>query len=217
LWVVNSGTVIPGVAVIPPFVSEFDPNAAAEGDPAPINIIGLFGPTAGAFTTPAYIAVGPDPSGETCDGEFCDEFIFVTDEGSPAFVCKGGTNPGTTCNNTSDQTTCTGGGICRPPANPQPASIKIFDTDTGLQTGTIAGPKTHLSRPEGIALLGPDLYVVNNTSNSLLMFRSFSTTGGNVEPKVNLRGTQTGMNFPVGVALPQFSGPGTGLNGGAAK
>lgn len=207
LWVVNSGVTLPGPIVIPPFVSEFDPDAAFEGDATPIDIIGLEGPTAGAFTNPLYIAVGPDPSGETCDGEECDQFIFVTDTGSPAFVCKGGSNPGTTCNSSFDETTCTGGGICRPPENPIPPSIKIFDTDLGIQTGSISGPKTRLVRPEGIALSGPDLYVVSNNSNSLLMFRNFSTSGGNIAPKVDIQGVQSGMNFPVGVALPQFTAP----------
>jgi hypothetical protein len=160
LWVVNNGAAISATVVIPPFVSEFDPDAAFEGDATPINLIGLEGPTAGAFKAPLFIAVGPDPSGETDD-----QFIFVTDGDS----------------------------------------VKIFDVDLGIQTGTIAGPKTHLNHADGIALSGPDLYVVSQLSNSVQMFRDFSTSGGNIEPKVNLRGTQAGMNFPVGIALPQFT------------
>jgi len=86
-------------------------------------------------------------------------------------------------------------------------AIKIFDVDTGLQTGTISGGKTRLHRPEGIALAGDDLYVVNNNSNSMVVFDDFSTGGGNIKPKVTIVGPRTGMNFPVGVALPEFTAP----------
>jgi hypothetical protein len=86
-------------------------------------------------------------------------------------------------------------------------AVKIIDANTGIQTGTIAGGKTRLHRPEGVALAGDDLYVVNNTSNSLVMFDDFSTSGGNIKPKVTITGPHTGLDFPIGVALPQFSQP----------
>jgi len=212
LWVVNTGVHIPvpGSAdvVIPPFVSEFDPDAAFEGDATPINIVGLGGATVGAFfgSTPLFIAVGPDPSFETED-----EFIFVTDAGSPPFACSGGDHAGAVCNNFQDNKTCQspGGtsGVCKPPSFIRP-SVKIFDVSGGegaVQTGAISGGRTFLSHPTGIALSGDDLYVASQTANMILMFDDFSTSGGNIAPKVRIRGPQTGLNFPVGVALPEFA------------
>jgi len=217
LWVVNTGVHIASkdpvtglpVAdiVIPPFVSEFDPNAATEGDPSPINLIGLFGPTAGAFSTPLFITVGLDPSGATAD-----KFIFVTDAGSPPFECDSGDHVGAICNNFQDNLTCKspGGssGKCTPPAF-VPPSIKIFDVSgrAAVQTGAIVGGKTSLSHPTGIALSGDDLYVASQTSNQILMFDDFSTSGGNISPKVKIHGHQSGLDFPVGVALPEFTAP----------
>jgi hypothetical protein len=211
LWVVNTGVHIgvPGAPdiVIPPFVTAYDPDAAFEGDPSPIDLIGLAGPTAGAFfgSTPLFIAVGADPSGETSD-----EFIFVTDAGSPPFACEGGDHAGAVCNNFQDVLTCKspGGsdGVCKPPAF-IPPSVKIFDVTEGVQTGAIVGGKTHLSHPTGVALSGDDLYVASQTANLLLMFDDISTSGGNIKPKVKIFGAQSGLNFPVGVALPQFSQP----------
>jgi hypothetical protein len=93
-------------------------------------------------------------------------------------------------------------------------SIKIFDTTSfgGTRTGTISGGKTKLVRPEGIALSGDDLYVVSNNANSLLMFDDFTISGGNIRPSTIVKGVTSfrntsHMNFPVGVALPQFSAP----------
>ncbi len=153
LWVVNEG--FGGTGTGPPgFVTEFEPGAA--GDASPINFIGLFGATTGAFVNPLYIAVSPD--GDT---------IYVTDAGDN--------------------------------------SIKIFDTTTftGTQTGTISGGHTKLVRPEGIALSGDDLYVVNNNANSLSMF-DLDGGFGNIRPTTIVKGNTSHMNFPVGVALPQF-------------
>jgi hypothetical protein len=67
LWVVNEG--LAGLGAGPPgFVTEYAPGAF--GDAAPINIIGLLPPTAGAFVNPLYITT-------TLDGHT----IFVTDAG----------------------------------------------------------------------------------------------------------------------------------------
>jgi hypothetical protein len=154
LWVVNEG--LAGVGQGPPgFVTEYAPGAF--GDAAPINIIGLFPPTAAAFINPLYITT-------TFDGET----IYVTDAG----------------NN----------------------SIKIFDTTTfgGTLLGTIKGGKTKLVRPEGIALLGGDLFVVSNNTNALLEFDDPPTAGGNIFPSIIIKGGASHLNFPVGVALPQF-------------
>ena len=88
-------------------------------------------------------------------------------------------------------------------------SIKVFDVATPFvdnQLGSIAGGHTKLVRPEGIALLGDDLYVVNNNANSLAMFDDLVDTGlGNIRPKVLIKGKASRMNFPVGVAAPQVS------------
>ena len=88
-------------------------------------------------------------------------------------------------------------------------SIKVLDVAVPFVDnllGSIAGGHTKLKRPEGIALLGDDLYVVNNNTNSLAMFDDLVDTGlGNIRPKVLIKGKATRMNFPVGVAAPQFS------------
>ena len=88
-------------------------------------------------------------------------------------------------------------------------SIKVFDVSSPFSDnllGTIKGGNTKLKRPEGIALLGDDLYVVSNNTNTLLMFDDIATSGlGNISPKTMVKGHASRMNFPVGVAAPQFS------------
>lgn len=87
-------------------------------------------------------------------------------------------------------------------------TIKVFDVDIPFfdnQIETIhLGPRT-AGRPEGIAL-SPDgfLYVVGNNSNTLVMFDA-KTPG--TPPKVVVRGPNTDLKFPVGVALPEFPPP----------
>jgi hypothetical protein len=160
LWVVNEG--FGGTGVGPTgFVTEYAPGAF--GDAAPINIIGLFAPTAGDFVNPLYITT-------TFDGDT----IFVTDAGDN--------------------------------------SVKVFDTTTlfGSLLGTIKGGNTKLVRPEGIALFDDDLYVVSNNTNGLLMFDldlDTPITGGgtfNLFPQATVRSGASKMNFPVGVAGPDF-------------
>lgn len=90
-------------------------------------------------------------------------------------------------------------------------SIKILDVNSPFVdnlVGKISGGHTKLKRPEGIALLGDDLYVVNNNTNSLLMFDDLATSGaGNISPKTMVKGHASKMNFPVGVAASQFAPP----------
>jgi hypothetical protein len=96
-------------------------------------------------------------------------------------------------------------------------SVKVFDVFTnqipmsiftGTSLGSIAGGKTKLKRPLGIAISGDDLYVVNNNANSLEMFDDLDVSGlGNIRPKLIIQGKPARMNFPVGVAHPQFSAP----------
>ena len=86
-------------------------------------------------------------------------------------------------------------------------SIKIFDVASlfGVQIATIKGGNTKLKRPQGIYLVGTDLYVVNALTNSLLLFDDLGITGaGNISPHAIVQGPATKMNFPVGVAGPQF-------------
>jgi len=95
-------------------------------------------------------------------------------------------------------------------------SIKIFDAFTnnvdGIYTGellgTIQGGATRLNRPEGIAVSADgNLYVVNNNGNRLLEFEDAEADdigGGDIPPTVVIAGIRTGLNFPVGAALPQF-------------
>jgi hypothetical protein len=87
-------------------------------------------------------------------------------------------------------------------------SIKILDVAVPFVDNliaTIKGGNTKLKRPQGIYLVGTDLYVVNALTNSLLLFDDLGTTGaGNVSPHAIVQGPATKMNFPVGVAGPQF-------------
>ena len=88
-------------------------------------------------------------------------------------------------------------------------SIKVFDVNTPFVDnflGSIKGGHTKLVRPEGIFLAGDDLYVVNNNANSLAMFDDLATSGlGNIHPKTMVKSGASKMNFPVGVAGPQFT------------
>jgi hypothetical protein len=100
-------------------------------------------------------------------------------------------------------------------------SIKVFSPFTnfsgaffeGTELGVISGGRTKLKRPEGIAL-GVDsgaLYVVNNSGTSLSMFTDFTSieTGGDIAPTLIISGRNTKMNFPVDVALPEFTPSGS--------
>ena len=150
------------------YVTVYFPGAS--GDEFPVAIVGLVGPTAGAFIDPQFITVsgrGFSEGGAT---------IYVTDAGDN--------------------------------------SIKVFDVFTnqipasiftGTSLGSIAGGKTKLKRPLGIAISGDDLYVVNNNANSLEMFDDLDVSGlGNIRPKLIIQGKPARMNFPVGVAVPVF-------------
>jgi hypothetical protein len=90
-------------------------------------------------------------------------------------------------------------------------SIKVLDVNVPFVDnllGTIVGGHTKLARPEGIVLLGDDLYVVNNNANSLAEFDDLATSGlGNIFPTVLVKSKASKMNFPVGVAAPQFFPP----------
>jgi len=102
-------------------------------------------------------------------------------------------------------------------------SLKIFKPFTnfsgtffffeGTELGVIQGSATKLKRPEGVALGVADdaLYVANDLANSISEFTDLTTieTGGNIAPTLILSGKGTKLNFPVGVALPEFTPSGT--------
>ncbi len=78
----------------------------------------------------------------------------------------------------------------------------------GALVGTIHGGATRLNRPQGIAVSADgNLYVVNNNKNTLLEFEDAEDDDIDfldIPPTVIIAGTKTGLNFPVGAALPQF-------------
>ena len=87
----------------------------------------------------------------------------------------------------------------------------------GELLATIAGSRTKLKTPTGIALSadGDTLYVANNEANSLEMFTNVrektldacttSPCNFNIAPTLIISGPNSKMNLPVGVALPQFT------------
>jgi hypothetical protein len=159
------------------YVTEYA--AGSTGNATPINAVGLLTP--GTFIDPQFIAVGQFPNAE---GTFVPA-IFVTDAGDN--------------------------------------SIKIFDVTAPFAEvllGTIQGRHTHLRRPLGIASNSTftctddaaevavpcdDLYVVNNSGNTLMMFDDLDGSGfGDVRPTVTIHGARSTLNAPVGVALQQW-------------
>jgi hypothetical protein len=188
LFAVNEGGVAAGA---PGFVTVYDPGAA--GDAFPRAIIGLEGPTAGAFKDPVFVTAGTDFGVESSD-EFPNDVIFVTDVGDNSIKIFA---PFTNC-------------VSNPP----------FGTlCLGTQLATIQGRATKLKRPEGIVLTADDnLYVVNNNANTLSEFSAAkiaaAISGGgtqNISPTfmlpgvINFNGSK--LNFPVGVTAPQFPPP----------
>jgi DNA-binding beta-propeller fold protein YncE len=103
--------------------------------------------------------------------------------------------------------------IFNPFANPDPVNPFL----DGELLATIAGSRTKLKAPTGIALSadGDTLYVANNEKNSLEMFTNVTertldacTTppcNFNLAPTLIISGPNSKMNLPVGVALPQFT------------
>jgi len=160
----------------PGFVTVYQPGAF--GDAFPFAAIGLVpgSPTAAAFVNPVKVAV-------SSTSDFNDDVMYVTDIGDN--------------------------------------SVKVFDPFTnfdintlffeGTQIATIKGGSTKFNRPEGIALSDASgaLYVVNNMTNSFEMFTDIGAMieggGGNLSPTLIVKGRNTKLNFPVDVALPNFT------------
>jgi hypothetical protein len=147
----------------------------AFGDAFPFAVIGLPGTTTGG----AFV----DPSGiaVASDSDFFDDVIFVNDVGDNSIK------------------------IFAPFTNGCEAPPDFFCTGTEL--GEIQGGSTKLKRPEGIAL-GVDsgaLYVVNNNTSTLTMFTDFTDGGGDIAPTLTITGRTSKLNFPVGVAVPEFT------------
>jgi len=147
----------------------------ASGDSFPFAVVGLTGTTAGAFVDPSGIAVASD-------SDFFDDIIFVNDVGDNSIK------------------------IFEPFVNGCESPPDFFCT--GEQIGEISGGSTKLKRPEGIAL-GVEsgaLYVVNNDTSTLTMYTDFTESGGDIAPTLTITGRQSSkLNFPVGVALPEFT------------
>jgi len=172
------------------YVTVYEPEAI--GDAIPVAIIGLAGDTAGAFVDPNYIAIVND------DGDPGDDVIAVTDVGTSKNISSQGSvkffEPFEDCPEV--------------PLLPVPAF-----TCYGEQTATLQGKATKLKRPLGIAAEAADddfddvFYVANNNKNTVQEYVGFDFFGGsqNVPPTLTLNKKKTFLNFPVGVALSQFT------------
>jgi hypothetical protein len=147
----------------------------AFGDSFPAALIGLTG-----TNTPIGTFKDPAKIAVSSDFNFFDDVIFVTDVGDN--------------------------------------SIKIFEPFQnfdglffeGMQIGTIKGGNTKLKRPEGIAVSAAsgNLYVVNNLTNSFEMYTDIGAVedgGGDIAPTLIVEGNHTKLNFPVDIALPNFT------------
>jgi hypothetical protein len=191
LFAVNEGGVSVGA---PGFVTAYDPGAF--GNVFPRAIIGLEGPTAGAFVNPVYITAGTGFIEESKANGSVEDFpadvIFVTDVGDNSIKIFA---PFTNCGPGPFGTLC-----------------------LGTELAVIHGGATKLKRPEGIVLSGTgNLYVVNNSANTLSEFSNAkllsAIAGGgqqDISPSFMLPGVMSktsAMNFPVGVAAPQFPPP----------
>jgi len=164
------------------FVTVYEPGAS--GNALPIAFIGAAGATAGAFKDPTFVAVKSGASEPPY--EFPDDVIYVTDVGDNSIKIFA---PFTNCFTAELPFAC-----------------------AGTELGVIQGGSTKLKRPEGIALSADgNLYVVNNNANSLNEYADVGTSGGDIAPTFILPGViggkASGMNFPVGVALPAFPPP----------
>ncbi len=168
--------------------------AVAMGGPGFVTVYapGSFGDT---FPTAVIGLVPTDPTGGAfvdpakiavaSDTDFFDDVIFVTDVGDNSIK------------------------IFAPFTNFDPFDLFY----TGTELGVISGGATKLKRPEGIAL-GEDsgaLYVVNNSASSLSMFTDFTSLedGGDIAPTLIISGRNTKLNFPVDVALAEFTPSGS--------
>jgi hypothetical protein len=85
-----------------------------------------------------------------------------------------------------------------------PPSITVYAKNASGDAApvrVIAGPKTGLNWPTGIAVDSDrgDVYVTNDTTDSILVFGADAS--GDVAPKRVLKGAKTGLKNPTGLAI----------------
>jgi len=147
--------------------------------------IGLAGPTVWAANNIAGFVTGYCP-GEFGFGEFSLVFFFFTFPG-PDYIALGSSSGEMYVTDPSDN------------------AIDVWNVDPlggdfGDLEGSIIGKRTKLKLPQGIAAsLEDDVYVANTAANSFAQF--FGDLLGNVRPFSLIRGPNTRLNQPVGVAL----------------
>jgi sugar lactone lactonase YvrE len=90
-------------------------------------------------------------------------------------------------------------------SNAQPGNTNVSKYDPNALPNTppivqIAGRKTHLGPPEGLAVdAAGELYVANGISNDILVFKSGAS--GDAKPVRRITGKNTLLNNPTGLAL----------------
>jgi hypothetical protein len=111
-------------------------------------------------------------------------------------------------------------------SDPGNNSIDVFDNASTLN-GTITpnrviqGALTHLAAPSSLQLDGLGRLVVSNSSNaapSITIYANAATANGNVAPTGEIKGANTGFNFPDQIAVdPTGTGTVYNVDSGAAR
>ena len=159
LFVVNEG--LAGLGAGPPgFVTKYE--AGAHGDAEPIDFIGLFPPTAGAFVDPQYIAVGAEGH-EIYVTDVGDNSIKIFDVSTPfdASLINTISGPGSKLNRPMGiASNDTSGGDDLYVVNNNDNSLLMFDDPPFSTPSTVIRQnnhnnrvgRTHLNLPVGVAL-----------------------------------------------------------------
>ena len=186
LFAVNEAGVASGG---PGYVTVYSPGAFGDATAFPFAVIGLIAcptcPPGGGGSTPPGTFINPSKVAILSAKDFHNDIMFVSDVGDNSIK------------------------IFLPFTNFDLTTPTFFFE--GTQIGTIKGGATKFRRDEGLAIdeATDALYVVNNESNSLEMFSDVDgiamNGGGNIAPTLIIQGRNTDLNFPVDVALPQFT------------